>query len=90
MQHPTFEGLRQHSSLVDQHLDALKTLVDFKKFKQFYSRHNIAIEDFVLDKMVDDNNDNFKKQYLKIVLSEILGSGLPFIVKDVLNNVKFA
>ncbi|OXU19228.1 hypothetical protein TSAR_011349 [Trichomalopsis sarcophagae] len=114
MQQPTFEGLSLHSSLVDQRLDALKTLVgkvnrtydyvleylkialeaqepqnikniliDFKEFKQFYSRHNIAIEGFVLDKMVDDNNDKFKEQYLRIVLSEILVSGLPFIAKDV-------
>ncbi|OXU18076.1 hypothetical protein TSAR_006918 [Trichomalopsis sarcophagae] len=121
MQHPIFEGLRLHSSLVDQRLDALKTLVgkinrtyvyvlqylktaleaeelrnikniltDFKEFKQFYSRHNIAIEGFVLDKMVDDNNDKFKEQYLRIVLSEILVSGLPFIAKDVLNYVTLA
>ncbi|OXU20138.1 hypothetical protein TSAR_013168 [Trichomalopsis sarcophagae] len=27
MQHPTFEGLHLHSSLVDQRLDALKSLV---------------------------------------------------------------
>lgn len=64
-------------------------LTDFKTFKQFYTIHNSAIEGAVLDKMVDDSNDNFKEQHLKIVLSEIFASDLPFIAKDVLNYVKF-
>ncbi|OXU16439.1 hypothetical protein TSAR_007875, partial [Trichomalopsis sarcophagae] len=58
-------------------------LIDYKIFKQFYAQHNATIEGAVQDKMIDDSSDNFKEQYLKIVLSEIRASELPFVAKDV-------
>lgn len=62
--------------------DVKNIINNLKEFKRFYAIHNDDLNNYVTEKMVDDNNDFYKSQYLKIVLNEIVAFNLPFITND--------
>lgn len=72
------------AELVKEHGENSKVITShMKSFKHFYTSHKLGLENFISEKMFED--DYYKEHYLKIVLNEVHAYCLSLIIADVRN-----